>query len=178
MGIRTSGGEIIGILKLKDDMPAALANSLKADEDRKSDHTTLFQVKEEEVEEEGEEEEVVTHTATTETNFRQGDCGVEADSLSENRTWVAPAEIWPRDELEEVYALLFRFLGYGFLARDAEVRHSGARSHRLRAVAGAVRPRRALCDSCLDTAHVVVLCSSCLMTCHKSTGRAATLAMR
>ena len=30
------------------------------------------------------------------------------------------------------------------LARDAEVRHSGARSHRLRAVAGAARPRRAL----------------------------------
>ena len=29
------------------------------------------------------------------------------------------------------------------LARDAEVRHSGARSHRLRAVAGAARPRRA-----------------------------------
>ena len=30
------------------------------------------------------------------------------------------------------------------LARDAEVRHSDARSHRLRAVAGAARPRRAL----------------------------------
>ena len=30
------------------------------------------------------------------------------------------------------------------LARDAEVRHSGARSRRLRAVAGAARPRRAL----------------------------------
>ena len=72
MGIRTSGGEIIGILKLKDHMPADLANSLKADEDRKSDHTTLVQVKE--------EEEVVTHT---ETNLRQGDLGVEMDSLSE-----------------------------------------------------------------------------------------------
>ena len=64
---------------------------------------------------------------------------------------VAPSEIWCRDDLEEVYALLFRFLGYGFrLAmsnvgwlRDAEVCHSGARSHRLRAVASAVRPRRA-----------------------------------
>ena len=86
MGSRTSGGEIIGILKLKDDMPAALANSLKADEDRKSDHTTLVQVKEEE------EEEVVTHTATTETNLWQGDLGVEVDSLSEIPAGVAPAE--------------------------------------------------------------------------------------
>ena len=42
MGIRTSGGEIIGAA---------------ADEDRKSDRTTLVQVKE--------EEEVVTHTATS-----------------------------------------------------------------------------------------------------------------
>ena len=29
------------------------------------------------------------------------------------------------------------------------------------AVFGAVRPRRALCDSCQDTAHVVVSCFSC-----------------
>ena len=28
------------------------------------------------------------------------------------------------------------------------------------------------CDSCQDTAHVVVSCFSCPMTCHKSTGRA------
>ena len=41
MEIHTTLDEIIGILKLKDDMPAALANSLKTDEDRKSDHTTL-----------------------------------------------------------------------------------------------------------------------------------------
>ena len=64
MGIRTSGGEIIGILKLKDDMSAALANSLRADEDRKSDHTTLVQVKE--------NEEVATLTATIETNTLAG----------------------------------------------------------------------------------------------------------
>ena len=32
----------------------------------------------------------------------------------EIQTRVAPAELWPRDDLEEVYALLFRFLGYGF----------------------------------------------------------------
>ena len=65
---------------------------------------------------------------------------------------VAPAELWLRDDLENIYALLFRFLGFGFrlamsnvvLARDTEVRHSGARSHRLRAEASAARPRRAL----------------------------------
>ena len=72
MGIRTSGGEIIGFLKLTDDMPAAVANYLKADEDRKSDHTTLVQVK---------EEEAVSHTATIETNLWQGDLCVEVDSL-------------------------------------------------------------------------------------------------
>ena len=70
----------------------------------------------------------------------------------ENQTRVALAELWLRDDPEDICALLFRFLGFGFrlamsnvgLARDAEVRHSGARSHRLRAVAGAARPRRAL----------------------------------
>ena len=30
------------------------------------------------------------------------------------QTSVAPPEIWLSDDLEEVYALLFRFLGYGF----------------------------------------------------------------
>ena len=60
---------------------------------------------------------------------------------------------------------------------DPGVRRSRARPRRLRAVVGAVRPRRALCDSCQDTAHVVVSCFSCPVTCHKSTGRAA-LAMR
>ena len=60
---------------------------------------------------------------------------------------VAPTEIWLRDDLENIYSLLFRFLRFGFqrgLARDTEVRHSGARSHRLRAEASAARPRRAL----------------------------------
>ena len=32
----------------------------------------------------------------------------------EIQTRVAPAELWLRDDLEEVYALLFRFLGFGF----------------------------------------------------------------
>ena len=58
----------------------------------------------------------------------------------EIQTRVAPAELWLRDDLENIFALLFRFLGFGFrLARDAEVRHSGARSHRL-------PPRPALLD--------------------------------
>ena len=73
MGIRTSGGEIMDLLKLKDDMPADLANSLKADEDRKSDHTTLVHVKE--------NEEVATLTATIETNLRQGDLETGVGSL-------------------------------------------------------------------------------------------------
>ena len=45
-------------------MPAALANSLTAIENRKSDHTTLAQVKE--------NEEVATLTATIGTNIRAG----------------------------------------------------------------------------------------------------------
>ena len=73
-------------------MPADLANSLKADEDRKSDHTTLVQVK---------EEKVVTHAATTETKLQWSDLGVGVDSLSEIQTCVAPAEIWLRDDLEK-----------------------------------------------------------------------------
>ena len=58
-------GEIVGILrKLKDDMPTDLADSLKADEeDRKTDHAPLVQVK---------ANEVATVTATIETNLRQG----------------------------------------------------------------------------------------------------------
>ena len=59
-------------LKLKDDMPAVLAHSLKAEEDRKSNRKTLVQVKE--------NEEVATLTTTIESNFRQGDledrCGL------------------------------------------------------------------------------------------------------
>ena len=74
MGIRTSGGEIMDLLKLKDDMPADLANSLKADEDRNGDHTTLVHVKE--------NEEVATLTATIVTSLRQGDLETGVGSLS------------------------------------------------------------------------------------------------
>ena len=34
--------------------------------------------------------------------------------VMEIQTGVAPSEIWLREDLEEVYAQLFRFLGYGF----------------------------------------------------------------
>ena len=65
--------------------------------------------------------------------------------MTEIQTSVAPSEIWLRDNLENIYALLFRFLGVRLpagneqrgLAHDAEVRHSGAGSDRFRAVAGA-----------------------------------------
>ena len=57
-----------------DDMSADLADSLEADEeDRKSDHTTLVQVK---------ENEVATLTATIETNLWQGDLETGVGSLS------------------------------------------------------------------------------------------------
>ena len=54
-------------------MSADLADSQKADEeDRKSDHATLVAAK---------EFEVTTLMATIETNLRQGDFGVEVDSM-------------------------------------------------------------------------------------------------
>ena len=34
--------------------------------------------------------------------------------MIEIQTRVAPAELWLRDDLENIYALLFRFLGFGF----------------------------------------------------------------
>ena len=104
---------------------------LESDDDRKSDHTTPVQVKE--------EEEVVTHT-TIETNLRQG-----------RQACVAPSEIWLRDDLEEVYALLFRFLGYGFWLATSNVGWLVTQKFVILVpdpigfspVAGAVRPRRA-----------------------------------
>ena len=88
---------------------------------------------------------------TIETNLWQGDLGDGVDSDSEIQTSVAPAEIWLRDDLEKVFALLYPrrerdaagALQRG-LAHHVGVRRSGARSDRLRAVVGAARPRRAL----------------------------------
>ena len=61
--------------QLKDDMPADLADSLKADEeDRRSDHAPLVEVTE--------NGEVATLTATIETNFRQGDIAIEVVAFS------------------------------------------------------------------------------------------------
>ena len=64
--------------------------------------------------------------------------------------WLSPESM--RDDLENIYMLLFRFLRNRFrlalckheLACDPGVRRSRVRSDRLRAVAGAVRLRRAL----------------------------------
>ena len=55
----------------------------------------------------------------------------------EIQTRVTPSESWLRDDLEEVYALLFRFLGYGFRLAMSK----------LRAVAGAARPQAKLVTS-------------------------------
>ena len=170
MGVRTTGGEIISILKLKDDMPAALANSLNADEDRKSDHTTLVQVKEEVVTApaeiwHGSQVSVQCFDCQSGEKFKQTRENVGCfshDSLKvasapnvevmEIPTGVVASERWLRDDLEEgpraalpvPRVRLPAGAGQRGLARDAEVRHFGALSHRLRAVAGAVRPRRAL----------------------------------
>ena len=93
MGTRTNGGEI---MELKDDMLADLANSLKADEeDRRRDHAPLVAGTE--------NEEVATLTVTIETNLRQ-----------RRQAYIAQSELGDKDDLEEVRALLFRFLGYGF----------------------------------------------------------------
>ena len=63
---------------------------------------------------------------------------------------LSPESMW--DDLENIYMLLFMYIGNGtqlalcsvsWLA-TGEVRRSGAGSHRLRAVAGAARSRRAL----------------------------------
>ena len=71
-GHAPQSGEIIGLLKLKDAMPADLADSPKADEEeRKTAHAPLAAAK---------ENEVATVTATIETNLRQGDLGGEVDS--------------------------------------------------------------------------------------------------
>ena len=79
--------------------------------------------------------------------------------VMEIQTSVAPTEIWLRDDLENIYMLLFRFFGERvpagalqfWLVDDAEVRHSGARSHRLRAVVGAARLHGKLCENSLKT---------------------------
>ena len=86
-----------------------------------------------------ENEEVATLTATIETNFRKGrqTCVIWAVAQRRPGGGLCPALPVPRVRLlagDEQRGL----------ARDAEVRHSVARPHRLRAVVGAVRPRRAL----------------------------------
>ena len=167
----------MGLLKLNDDMPTDLANSMKADEeDRRSDHAPLVAVTE--------NEEVATLTATIKTNLRQGDIATEASSqdggpLSEEQDgmWrLSPESV--RDDLKNIYMLLFRFLGNGFRLAQSKVSWLATREF----VVFVPDPigfapwlvlfgRGEPCDSCQDTTHVVVLCFSCPMTCHKSTRR-------
>ena len=73
-GRAPQSGEIVGLLKLKDDMLADLADTLKADEeDRKTDHAQHVAVTENVV--------VATVTAAIEMNLRQGDVETGTDSL-------------------------------------------------------------------------------------------------
>ena len=78
-GHALQSGEIIGILqKLKDVMPAELADSQKGvEDDSKTDHAPLVAVTE--------NEEVATLTATIETNFQQGDLQTGLGSLSRDQ---------------------------------------------------------------------------------------------
>ena len=78
-GHAPESGEIIGNRqKLKDDMPADLADSLKADEeDCMTDHEPLDAAK---------EKEVATLKATTETHLQQGDIGTEVDHVKGDLT--------------------------------------------------------------------------------------------
>ena len=63
-GHAPQSGEIVGLVELNDDMPTDLADSPKVDEeDRKTDHAPLVQVK---------ANWAATVTATIETNLRQG----------------------------------------------------------------------------------------------------------
>ena len=69
----------MGLLKLEDYVPAALANFPKADEeDGKSDRAPLVQVK---------ANWVATVTATIETNLGQGGAVVKEDVATETETW-------------------------------------------------------------------------------------------
>ena len=77
-GHAPESGEMIGRQTLMDDMAADLADSLKAgEEDRKTDHAPLVQVKENEVD---------MLTATIETDLRQGDLETGVDGMKGDLT--------------------------------------------------------------------------------------------
>ena len=78
---------------------------------------------------------------------------------------VAQAEIWLKDDLEKVYALLFGFVGNGFQLALCNVGWLTTRkfvilvdrSHRLRAVVGAARLHGKLCNCHLIPRHTFAI---------------------
>ena len=77
-GHAPQSGEIMGLVKLSDDMPTDLADSLKVDEeDRRTDHAPLVQVK---------GDWVATVTATIEANLRQGGAVVKEEVATATET--------------------------------------------------------------------------------------------
>ena len=202
--MRVNGGNSHDSLKVASsvcqsdgNMSADFANSLKADEeDRRSDHAPLVQAK---------ENEVGTVTATIETNLRRSDIETEVGSLSGDQASSETEDhfqksrmeglrrrllMWRlspesrRDDLENIYMLLFRFVGNGSQLALCIVGWLATREFVVLVsdpIIFAPWPvllcRGEPCDSCQDTARVVVFCFSCPMTFHMSTSR-ATLAMR
>ena len=62
--------------------------------------------------------------------------------VMEIQTSVAPSETWLRDDLQVVYALLFRFFGYGFRLAMSNV--GWLVTQKFVILVSAARPRRAL----------------------------------
>ena len=74
----------------------------------------------------------------------------------EIQTSVAPSEIWLKDDLENIYAVLFRFLGYGFWLVVSNVgwlaTPSSSRRGRL------LLDRGEPCDICQHSSYLATLC--------------------
>ena len=89
-----------------------------------------------------------------------------------------------RDDLENIYMLLFRFVGNGFQLALCNVSWLVSREFVVLvpdpivfAPWSVLLGRGELCDSCQDTAHAAVLCFCYPMTFHKSTGWATLATM-
>ena len=90
-----------------------------------------------------------------------------------------------RDDLENIYMLLFMYVGNGFQLAPCNVSWLATRESVVLVpdlivfTSWSVRlDRGEPCDSCQDTPHVVVLCFFCPMAYHKSTGRAISSRQR